>query len=334
MFPDVSPPDLSTGRTRPRISVVTPSFNQAAYLERTIHSILSQNYPDLEYVVIDGGSTDGSAEIIQKHSRRLAYWISEPDGGQADAINKGFRRATGDLVVWINSDDLLLPNALNIIAEAYGQHPDKILLGDVINFVDGQRIGSRVRQRDVSIENFISVWKIYDFWHQPGTFVPRNLLGEYPYLDCSMHFYFDGDWLCRLLEAGHQVHYIGEAVAAFRLHPQSKTVSQGPEWMDDTRLVCSRYQFHLSPRERDYMPAGLELIAAGYLLNPDYGSYWNRGAALQHLLLALKLSRQCLMRLQFWKMVIRLLSPGWFITFVANRLKASREAFPLPDSIS
>ncbi len=108
----------------PKISIVTPSYNQAEFLERTILSVLNQNYPNLEYIIIDGGSTDGSVEIIKKYEKFLAYWVSEKDKGQADAINKGFKRATGDIVAWQNSDDTYSPDALQSVAGFFRQNPN------------------------------------------------------------------------------------------------------------------------------------------------------------------------------------------------------------------
>src|SRR5258707_6129118 len=111
-------------RLFPRISVVTPSFNQGAYLERTICSVLDQKYPNLEYLVIDGGSTDESVEIIKRYERHLTYWVSEPDTGQSNAINKGFARTTGTILAWLNSDDRYLPETLGAVAAAAAAHPD------------------------------------------------------------------------------------------------------------------------------------------------------------------------------------------------------------------
>src|ERR1051325_5944309 len=103
----------------PKISIVTPSFNQGIYLEETIRSVLDQNYPNLEYIVIDGGSTDDTVEIIQRHQRHLAYWVSEKDSGAADAIAKGFRRSTGSILAYLNSDDTYLPGALHTVARVF-----------------------------------------------------------------------------------------------------------------------------------------------------------------------------------------------------------------------
>src|SRR5688572_2633651 len=113
----------------PKISIITPSYNQGEYIEKTILSVLEQNYPNLEYIIIDGGSTDNSTEIIRKYADRITYWISEPDKGQSDAINKGLKLATGDIVNWLNSDDYYEPGALFKVAEAFNNPEVNVFAG-------------------------------------------------------------------------------------------------------------------------------------------------------------------------------------------------------------
>ncbi|RZK26019.1 MAG: glycosyltransferase, partial [Flavobacterium sp.] len=121
----------------PKISIITPSFNQCQYIEQTILSVLNQNYPNLEYIVIDGGSTDGTVDILKKYDGRIAYWTSEPDKGQTDALNKGFERATGDIVNWINSDDYYAPDTLAQVAASFARQPVQAVTTVVRNFEEG-----------------------------------------------------------------------------------------------------------------------------------------------------------------------------------------------------
>jgi glycosyltransferase involved in cell wall biosynthesis len=126
--------------TLPRITVVMPSFNQAAYLEEAICSVLSQGYPDLEFMILDGDSSDGSQEIIERYRDQLSHWYSQPDGGQSAAIDRGMGLATGDLAGWLNSDDVLLPGALHAVAKAYRRNPESGLLGGNLVFMDRNSI--------------------------------------------------------------------------------------------------------------------------------------------------------------------------------------------------
>jgi len=132
------------GEMQPRISIVTPSFNQAAFLEDTIRSVLSQNYPNLEYIIMDGGSTDGSVDIIRRYERDLAYWGSEKDGGAADAIAKGFSKATGDIFAYLNSDDIYLPGSLEAIAQTMADSAADVAYGNTY-WIDtaGSTLGER-----------------------------------------------------------------------------------------------------------------------------------------------------------------------------------------------
>src|SRR5687768_13454288 len=141
---------------RPLVSVVTPSYNQASFLEQTIQSVLGQDYPRIEYIVIDGGSTDDSVEIIRKHAHRLAYWVSEKDSGQAEAINKGFSWTSGEILAWLNSDDYYLPNAISSAVKSLHENPDIVLVyGDMLAVdATGQPINF-LRYRQLSLEDLL-----------------------------------------------------------------------------------------------------------------------------------------------------------------------------------
>ncbi len=130
----------------PHVSIITPSYNQAQFLEETIRSVISQDYAGIEYIIIDGGSTDGSVEIIRQYASRVAHWVSEPDQGQADAINKGFQRATGDIVTWLNADDVYVTrDAIRLVVMAFQAHPHAdIVYGDAMT-IDEQGYVRRVR---------------------------------------------------------------------------------------------------------------------------------------------------------------------------------------------
>jgi glycosyltransferase involved in cell wall biosynthesis len=124
---------MKTQAEQSKISIITPSFNQAQYLERTIQSVLDQNYPDLEYIIIDGGSVDGSVDVIKKYEKNIAFWVSEKDGGQTDALNKGFKKATGEIIGWQNSDDIYLAGSFEKISQVFNELPDTdIVFGDLV----------------------------------------------------------------------------------------------------------------------------------------------------------------------------------------------------------
>lgn len=239
----------STREELPRISVITPSFNQGNFLEETIRSVLLQDYPNLEFFIMDGGSSDNSLEIIKKYSDWVSGWVSEPDNGQASALNHGFKKCSGDILCWINSDDYFLPDAFWNIAFTYKKHADKIILGDVELFSEDRRFNQILQQRDVTYKNMVENWRTELRWAQPGLFIPKKLFMQTGELNSNLRYVFDREYLCRLLLHA-DVFYLHQPVARFRMHSSSKTVAEAPLWYDEQVLVTRQYWDYMNEREK------------------------------------------------------------------------------------
>jgi glycosyltransferase involved in cell wall biosynthesis len=201
---------------------VTPSFNQALFLEQTLRSVLEQDYPNLEYIVIDGGSSDGSLEIIQKYADRLAYWQSQPDQGQTDAINQGFARASGEILAWLNSDDLLLPGAVSAAVRALQAHPEAAMVyGDALLInAEGKTIG----KFPAAQTDYRKLRRGYVHIPQQASFFRADLWQQVAPLDVSFYFAMDYDLWVRLAALAPLV-YVPELWAAFRLHGAGKSIA-------------------------------------------------------------------------------------------------------------
>ncbi len=266
------------GRAWPQVSVVTPSYNQGDFLEETIRSVLLQGYPNLDYTIMDGGSRDNSVEIIKKYERWMSAWVSEPDGGQAQAINKGFRRCSGTLLGWINSDDALLPDALGRLAREHVRHPDSILLGDVLNLYPEGQPSRLIRQWNVTFDNAVECWNSRWTWHQPGMYVPTQSWRAAGELDENLRYLFDRDWLCRLTRRS-QVHYLGVPVAQYRLHPAAKHGGEAPGIMREHWTVTQRYWDEVPGLRKRWVQAVHAIREASvYLaLDPSHAAFWDRG---------------------------------------------------------
>lgn len=222
----------------PRISIVTPSFNQANFLERTIQSVLNQDYPNLEYIIIDGSSTDGSVEMIRKYESRLAYWVSEKDRGQAHALNKGFKQATGEIVAWLNSDDMYPPDTFQAIAEEFCKNPElDIVYGNVYSVDESDNI--------IWKSKYTKVWYpmlplIGCVLPQPAAFWKRSLFERVGYLNESFQFVMDREFMCRAVQVAHHKH-IKKFTAMFRYHRDQKTQTIGHIGREESALILERY---------------------------------------------------------------------------------------------
>lgn len=219
----------------PLVSIVTPTYNQAEFLEETILSVLNQDYPNTEYIIIDGGSTDGSVDIIRKYANRLAYWVSEPDRGQAHAINKGWQRATGEIVAWLNSDDTYEPRAVRVAVKLLNENPGAGMVAGAINIVD--RDGNYLRTEYSVPLNAAASLRFRGGWHiqQPAVFIRSSVLDRVGMLNESIHYALDIDlWTRIALE--YEIVYSQFTLANFRLWEKSKTGLQRQDPKEVVRI--------------------------------------------------------------------------------------------------
>lgn len=220
------------------ISIITPSYNMGHFIEQTIQSILSQNYEPLEYIVMDGGSTDGTLDILRKYEDRLT-WYSEPDKGQADAINKGFRRAKGDVLGWLNADDIQFPGALHTVAEYFEKHPEAQFIYGNAHAMDGDGVDQGIRTH-VQACNFETLLGFGDFIVQPAAFWRSELWRETGELNAKWRYVLDYEFWIRAAQ-NHELHYIPQALASERIYSEAKTFSGGIERIDELDEMPRRF---------------------------------------------------------------------------------------------
>lgn len=217
-----------------KISIITPSFNQSRFLEESILSVLNQNYSNLEYLLIDGFSTDRSIEIIKKYQEKIKFWVSEKDNGQSQAINKGFKKATGEIIAWLNSDDILLPNTLHAVEDFFLKNPTvDLVYGDVINF-DEYGIETYYHVKEFELCDFISRNSI----HQPSVFFKKKLLDKVGLLDETLNYCMDYDLWMRIF-LNYNTFKVNIPLAKFRIHTRSKTSSNPKGLYKEYRKILS-----------------------------------------------------------------------------------------------
>lgn len=257
----------------PRVSIITPSYNQAAYLEQTIRSVLGQDYLNIQYLISDGGSTDGSREIIQRYAPRLSWWVSEPDRGQADAINKGFAHADGEIIAWLNSDDVYAPGAVAHAVQTFESLPRAgLVYGRAVSITPAGR-----PLNDLAFDH----WDVHDLaafniLTQPAVFIRRETWERAGGLDASYHCLLDHHLWLRIAAQSEMV-AVPEVWAFARHHPAAKNVAQAEkfgqeafrvlDWMQTDSLLAPVYTHN--PRK---IRAAALRFSARYLL--DGGKPW------------------------------------------------------------
>ena len=228
----------------PRISIITPSFNQGKYIGRSIASVADQQYPLLEYIIIDGGSTDDTLDIIRQHSKEISYWISEPDRGQSHAINKGLARATGEIIGWLNSDDISCPATLLRVGEFMGNHPECDAVFGGLLIIDGQdRVlnGYWPAPPDVRYTYGVAL----DV-HQQALFWRKSLTDRIGGIDEELHYFMDLEFIIRILKAG-MVGQIQQYLGALRLHEATKTSTLSALEVPEAAVIRRRFAGDFPP---------------------------------------------------------------------------------------
>ncbi len=250
----------------PLVSIITPSYNQARFLEATLRSVLEQDYPRIEYLVVDGASTDDSVEIIRRYADRLAWWVSEKDSGQSEAINKGFQRARGEIVGWLNSDDVYLPGAVSAAVEAFRLNPTAgLVYGDALAIDADGRQFNLMRARQYSMPDLLA----FKIICQPAAFMRRSVLQQVNYLNPDYHLLMDALLWMNMARHAPLV-YVPQTWAAARYHEAAKNRTRGAAYGREARFLIddlrSRSEFaDVITQNEKHIQAGVDRFDAFYL---------------------------------------------------------------------
>jgi glycosyltransferase involved in cell wall biosynthesis len=250
-------------------SIVTPSFNQAHFLGEALSSVRDQRYHAVEHLVIDGASTDGTIDILRRHSNQPGWkhlrWVSEPDRGQSEALNKGFACAKGDIVGWLNSDDRYLPGCFEAVSHAFSQHPDvDVVYGDY-RWINEEGLPYRLR-REIEFNPFVLLYHRVLYIPSTATFFRRRIFDDNNYLDEKLHYALDFELFVRLAMAGYRFKHIPAVLADFRFQRNSKTCLASHKQLEETRQITEFYSPVLntlrSPSGRRVVLLALRSLAA------------------------------------------------------------------------
>jgi len=250
------------------VSIITPSFNQAAFLEQTMRSVLEQDYPRIEYMVVDGASTDHSVDIIRKYESKLAWWVSEKDSGQADAINKGFARATGEVIAWLNSDDYYLAGTVSAAVKIFEEHPEVVLVyGNMLSVDEDGKTFNTLNYKQLTLEDLLC----FQIIGQPAVFMRRSALQAAGGLDPTFHFMLDHYLWIRMAQQGKILH-VDQTWSAARYHAEAKNIAKAAEFGRDAFRILdwANTQPELAPtltRVEHRAHASAYRVDARYLLD-------------------------------------------------------------------
>lgn len=225
-------------------SIVTPSFNQGAFLGEALESVQKQVWADLEHVVVDGGSSDGTVSLLRQHSGRRGWkhlrWTSEADRGQAHALNKGFAIASGDIIGWLNSDDRYLPGCFAKVAELFHRHPDTdIVYGDYRCIDPGGKV--QKLRREIEFSRFVLLYHRVLYIPTTTTFFRRRIFEQGHFVDESLHYALDAEYFLRLARNGYRFRHLRALLADFRFQPDSKTCSSPGKQLEEKRRIMEEY---------------------------------------------------------------------------------------------
>ena len=221
----------------PKISIVTVSYNQVEFIEDNIRSVINQNYPNIEHIIIDAGSTDGTIEILKKYDKYI-NWISEPDNGQSDGLNKGFKKATGDIIGWINSDDNLSSDSLHTIADFFQKNPDEIaVIGDQVIIDEKSKQLKVIKSHSYTFDYLLNHARGIT---QNSTFFKREIFKKIGYIDESLHYAMDRDLFIRIASI-KDMPYISKILAEFRMQPNAKTADGSYNFSKELIKIRKKY---------------------------------------------------------------------------------------------
>jgi glycosyltransferase involved in cell wall biosynthesis len=278
---------------KPLVSIITPSFNQAEFIEETIKSVLDQDYQNVEYIIVDGGSTDGSVEIIKKYADKLSWWVSEPDDGQSDAINKGIKHSKGEIIAWLNSDDIYLTGTIRKAVSALMDNPDAgLVYANQHSITNDGKVFNTIRYKQYTLVDLLAMQII----GQPTVFMRRSVLEKAGELSSVYNYLMDHHLWIRMLEQA-RCKYVSEVWASARFHSGAKNVGMAEDFVKDAEAIkhfvegCSDSRTLIDQNKR-YVTAGRQTFSAHYWLDSGkpgkaLKSYWKAfinkpGMAIKH----------------------------------------------------